>query len=141
MVCTCPCRLASKTDMLERLYDCLTALQQQYEINREDGLYWQQTAQTTATQLAMTGEASTALLAECLQAYPPLTVQCDQCTTTGLGAMLSCAAFQGGESNRAFQSGECSVMETRGLVGVMARQVDTQDHLVVYVKADRQWMS
>ena len=54
----CTYRLASKTDMLERLYDCLTALQQQYEINREDGLYWQQTAQTTATQLAMTGEAS-----------------------------------------------------------------------------------
>ena len=46
--------------MLERLYDCLTALQQQYELNREDGLYWQQTAQTTATQLAMTGEAPTA---------------------------------------------------------------------------------
>ena len=56
--CAVCCRLASKTDMLERLYDCLTALQQQYELNREDGLYWQQTAQTTATQLAMTGEAS-----------------------------------------------------------------------------------
>lgn len=44
--------------MLERLYDCLTALQQQYELNREDGLYWQQTAQATATQLALTGEAT-----------------------------------------------------------------------------------
>ena len=49
------CRLADKTDMLERLYDCLTALQRQYEINREDGLYWQQAARSTATQLAMTG--------------------------------------------------------------------------------------
>lgn len=48
-------RLASKTDMLDRLYDCLTALQQQYELNREDRLYWQQTAQAVATQLAMTG--------------------------------------------------------------------------------------
>ena len=58
--CGVCCRLASKTDMLERLYDCLTALQQQYQLNREDGLYWQQTAQTTATQLAMTGQASLA---------------------------------------------------------------------------------
>lgn len=55
-------RLASKTDMLERLYDCLTQLQQQYEINREDGVYWQQTAQTTATQLAMTGATPAAVL-------------------------------------------------------------------------------
>ncbi|KAA6416949.1 MAG: hypothetical protein FRX49_13090 [Trebouxia sp. A1-2] len=46
-------KLASKTDMMDRLYDCLTALQRQYEINKEDGLYWQQTAQAKATQLAM----------------------------------------------------------------------------------------
>lgn len=54
--------------MLERLYDCLTALQQQYELNREDGLYWQQTAQTTATQLAMTGEAQWHMLVNCMEA-------------------------------------------------------------------------
>lgn len=48
-------RLAGKTDMLDRLYDCLTALQRQYEINREDGLYWRQAAQAGTAQLAMAG--------------------------------------------------------------------------------------
>lgn len=50
-------RLAGKTDMLDRLYDCLTALQRQYEINREDGLYWRQAAQAGTAQLAMAGVA------------------------------------------------------------------------------------
>ena len=53
-------RLAGKTDMLDRLYDCLTALQRQYEINREDGLYWRQTAQAGTAQLAMAGVATCA---------------------------------------------------------------------------------
>ncbi|DBA79940.1 TPA: hypothetical protein ACH3X1_008147 [Trebouxia sp. C0004] len=46
-------KLASKTDMMDRLYDCLTALQRQYEINTENGLYWQQAAQATATKLTL----------------------------------------------------------------------------------------
>ena len=53
-------RLAGKTDMLDRLYDCLTALQRQYEINREDGLYWRQAAQAGTAQLAMAGVATCA---------------------------------------------------------------------------------
>lgn len=65
-------RLASKTDMMDRLYDCLTTLQRQYEINKEDGLYWQQTAQAKATQLAMAGMAGLTekpiKLAACLNA-------------------------------------------------------------------------
>lgn len=52
------CRLASKTDMLERLYSCLKALQLQYEANQQEQLHAAQVAKDTLVQLALTGVAS-----------------------------------------------------------------------------------
>ena len=50
-----PCRLAGKTDMLERLYTCLKALQVQYEANRQELIMSVQDGKAAAVQLALTG--------------------------------------------------------------------------------------
>lgn len=68
------CRLASKTDMLERLYTCLRALQAQYEVTQQQAVHADQNAKDALVQLALTGTAL--LLPACIVWYSvPIWVQ------------------------------------------------------------------
>lgn len=66
--CEVLCRLAGKTDMLERLYTCLKALQVQYEATRQDLMLSVQDGKAAAIQLALTGACPCTLL--CTNHYP-----------------------------------------------------------------------